>query len=239
MQCLTVAAMTGTIIMSAGCSGGSTPTAGGSAPSSPSSSPAQPEAVGSTKPTEAPPAGYQWQGTATQRIWVAIPKTWVALNLAKLSLNQVTERFATKGIGTSQMRADLIKLKQDKALFFADLASYVSSAHGFTTNASALCPSASPIQPGSSAIPGLESEMRAEYAQIKARVLSMKPLTIVGGQAFESRLSLTSNSGFVISELQVVALSRSGRTCFVTFSTDKPAAFRTTFSKSAATIHVG
>lgn len=81
--------------------------------------------------------------------------------------------------------------------------------------------------------------MRAEYAKIKARVLSVKPVTVTGGQAFAAKLALTSDAGYTITELQVVVLSSGGQTCFVTFSTDNAAAFLHTFDTAARTIHVG
>lgn len=243
MRFLTAVVMAGVAVTAGACSG-SSPASTTSAPpsqaqtASPGPSSSQ-QGTASGQPAAAPPAGYRWEGSTAQGIWVAIPKTWVALNLAHVSLSEVTKRFSTTGIGTSAMRADLASLKKQNALFFADLASYVTSAHGFTTNASALCPPSEVIEPGVAAIPGLEAEMRAEYAKIKARVLSVMPVRIVGGQAFKASLALTSSTGFVISELQVVVLSDTGQTCFVTFSTDNADGFRATFDKAASTIHAG
>ncbi len=237
---ITAAVMTGVMVTAAACAGKSTPsTAPSQSPAVSASSSPSPQAASGQQPTAAPPSGYEWQGSSIQGIWVAIPKTWVALNLAKMSLGQVTKRFATTGIGTAAMQADLSNLKKQNALFFADLASYATSAHAFTTNASALCPPASVIEPGASSIPGLEAGMRAEYAKIKARVLSVKPVTVTGGQAFAAKLALTSDAGYTITELQVVVLSSGGQTCFVTFSTDNAAAFLHTFDTAARTIHVG
>lgn len=232
----TAVVMTGVMVTAAACAG-STPKSTPSAASPTVSS--SPQAASGQQPTSAPPTGYVWHGSSIQGIWVAIPKSWVALNLANMSLGQVTKRFATTGIGTAAMQADLANLKKQNALFFADLASYATSAHAFTTNASALCSPASVIQPGAGSIPGLEAGMRAEYAKIKARVLSVKPVTVAGGQAFAAKLALTSDAGYTITELQVVVLSSAGQTCFVTFSTDNAAAFLRTFDTAAGTIHVG
>jgi hypothetical protein len=238
---VTAAIVTGVSIAAAGCAGSSTPqpTATHQASAPPATFSAPPIQASGQRPAEQPPAGYRWAGSSAQGIWVAIPKTWVALNLAKLSLSQVTKRFATTGIGTTAMQADLANLKKQDALFFADLASYVTSAHGFTTNASALCTPATAIEPGAAGIAGLQAAMRAEYAKLKARVLSVAPVSVAGGQAFAAKLALTSTAGFDITELQVVILSSTGHSCFVTFSTDDAAAFLHTFGKAAATIHVG
>jgi hypothetical protein len=231
--------MTGVVVTAAACAGSSPKSTPSSPAASTASSSPSPQAASGQQPTAAPPTGYEWHGSSIQGIWVAIPKSWVALNLANMSLSQVTKRFSTTGIGTAAMQADLANLKKQNALFFADLASYVTSAHAFTTNASALCPPAAVVQPGASSIPGLEAGMRAEYAKIKARVLSVKRVTVAGGEAFAAKLALTSNAGYTITELQVVVLSSAGQTCFVTFSTDHPTAFLPTFDKAASTIHVG
>jgi hypothetical protein len=244
---VTGAAVSVVCAIAAGCSGSGGANAGSSAPA-PSASAAgassgaskqttSPQAKG--QPATAPPAGFRWDGNPTQGIWLAIPRTWVALNLAKLSVSQATRKFTTTGLGTAAMQADLASLKKQGALFVADLASYVKSKHGFTTNASAFCPAGGAVQPGAASIPGMEAEMRAEYASIKARILSVAPATVVGGQAFQAKLVLTATSGYKITELQVVILSTAGQTCFVTFSTDNPTAFTPTFSTAASTIHVG
>jgi hypothetical protein len=249
-QVVTAAAVTLGCALAAGCSGSGGATggstgpapfagaAGASAGTSATTSPSPAATSSGEQPATAPPAGYRWDGSPTQGIWVAIPQTWVALNLAKLSLHQATRRFATTGVDTAAMQADLANLKKQGALFFADLASYAKSKHSFTTNASAFCPATGAVPAGTS-IPDLEAEMRAEYSSIKARVLSVSPATVAGGQAFQAKLILTSTSGYDITELQVVILSTAGQTCFVTFSTDNPASFAPTFAKAAASIHVG
>jgi hypothetical protein len=229
---LAVAALTAA---GAGCSGSAPASPASSSPSSPAPSP-QRTAYAGQRPVQAPPAGYTWAGSSSQRLWVAIPRAWVALNLANVSLSQAARRFSTTGIASSALLADLATLKKQKALFLADPASARTSAHGFTTNASALCQSAGS---GAGGLPGLEAAMRIEYASIKAHVQSIKPVPVTGGQAFEARLAVTASAGYDITELQVVVLSTTGRTCFVTFSTDDLPAFLPVFGQSAATIHVG
>jgi hypothetical protein len=216
----------------AGCSSPSSssgPDHGGTTP--PTSTPAD----AGQRPAQAAPAGYKWAGSDTMLVWVAIPQRWVALNLAQVSVGQATRQFATTGIGYSALRADLTSLKEEGALFFADRGSGTTSAHGFTTNASALCQRSA----GSTTIAGLETAMRAEYAQIKARIVTVTPASITGGKAFAARLALTVSAGYGLTELQVVALSDTGRTCIVTFTTDDPATFLPIFEQAAATIEVG
>lgn len=218
----------------AGCSSPQSASHAGTTSATPSQS-----AESGQRPTQAAPAGYKWAGSATMLVWVAIPQTWVALNLARLSVSQATRQFATTGIGNSTLRADLTTLKAEGALFFADPRSGGTSANGFTTNATALCQPATGTSAGAGTIAGLETAMRAEYAQIKARVTAVTPTSVTGGHAFAAQLALTVSAGYRLTELQVVALSDSGRTCIITFSTDDPATFLPVFEQAAATIEVG
>ncbi len=219
----------------AGCSGSS-----GQGPNHATATSATPKSADlGQRPAQAAPAGYTWAGSDTMLVWVAIPQTWVALNLAQVSVGQATREFATTGIGYSTLRADLASLKEEGALFFADPGSSTTSAHGFTTNATALCQGRTAASAGPDTIVGLETAMRAEYAQIKARVIAVTPASVAGGRAFAARLVLTASAGYAVTELQVVALSDTGRTCIVTFSTDDPARFLPIFERAATTIEVG
>jgi hypothetical protein len=241
---VTAGVITALLMAAAGCAGSSpastsAPPLSSAASTPPAPSPSAAHKASSLEPTAAPLAGYKWAGGSGQGIWIAIPRTWISLNLAKISLSQATRRFATTGIGASTLQADLQSLKKQGALFFADLASYPASAHGFTTNASAVCLAGATTAPGPAAMPGLKAQMRAEYASVQARVLSIAPVSVAGGLAFKAQLILTASTGFRITELQVVILASSGQTCVVTFSTDDPAAFRRIFSTAASTVHVG
>ncbi len=219
----------------AGCSGSS-----GQGPNHATATSATPKSADlGQRPAQAAPAGYTWVGSDTMLVWVAIPQTWVALNLAQVSVGQATREFATTGIGYSTLRADLTSLKEEGALFFADPGSSTTSAHGFTTNATALCQGRTAASAGPDTIVGLETAMRAEYAQIKASVIAVTPASVAGGRAFAARLVLTASAGYAVTELQVVALSDTGRTCIVTFSTDDPARFLPIFERAATTIEVG
>jgi hypothetical protein len=240
MRALATAVAAAALAVLAGCSA-STPA---SAPTSPtattaSTSPPAQAAASGQRPAQLPPPGYTWEGSATQRIWVAIPRRWAALNLARLSLSQVTQRFATTGIDSAAMRADVISLKKQRALFFTDPASATASPHRFTTNASAVCQPETATGSAASTIAALKSQIRAEYAGIKARVMAETPARINGGQGFAVRVALTVTSGYQITELQVVALSSTNRVCFITFTTDNSAKFLPVFRKAAASIHVG
>jgi hypothetical protein len=213
----------------------------GSAPASPAPSPAATAAAPASagqRPVQAPPAGDTWSGSSAEGVWLAIPRTWITINLARVSVSQAARSFATTGIAAHALIADLATLKKEQALVFADPASAALPPRGFTTNASATCQPAGSTS-GSGGIASLQATMRLEYAEIRARVQSIQTAPVAGGQAVEARLTVATTGGYSITEVQVVALSSTNRTCFITFSTADPRLFLPVFARSAATIHVG
>jgi hypothetical protein len=225
-----------------GCSG-STPSAPPASPShtgTPTVTPSPSQAAYSGQhPAEPPPPGYTWAGSTAKEIWFAIPRPWVTLDLARLSLSQLARRFATTGIDNAAIRGDVAALRMQGGLFFADPASSTASPHRFTTNASVLCKPPGPASTSAAALASLEAQMRSAYASIKASILSLTPARVTGGKALEARLAVTATAGYRITELQVAALSGTGRACFITFTTDDSAKFLPVFRKAAASIHVG
>jgi hypothetical protein len=236
----------GSLIVAAGCGGSSTPSAAGgsTAPSasatattSPSTSPSA--LPGSQQPTQAPPAGFDWVGSSSQGIWLAVPKTWVALNLAQISLSQALRRVSIKGVSTSALLASLTKIKQHNGLFIADLGSASTSPHQFATNVNAFC-SAEPIEPGLGAADLLDKELRIEYAKVHATVLSLKNVTVsTTALVIDAKLTLQTTAGYPITELQTLDLTDQSSICEVTASTDNPAQYLGTMRKINNSTHAG
>jgi hypothetical protein len=80
--------------------------------------------------------------------------------------------------------------------------------------------------------------VRAEYAQIHARVLGVSNATIDGDPGVKAEFTLTSTAGLTISDVQYVILTRNSRLCYLTLSTGNPTAFRRMFNKIGGTIRV-
>jgi hypothetical protein len=226
------------LIAAVGSCSASGPTPNTSPPSSPakSSTPSSSPTPGGM-PAAPPPAGYRWAGSTAQGLWFAVPDTWAAINLAKISPADAVRRFTVKGVNATYMKNLLTQLSQRHAIFVADLASAVRSSHHFATNGNAFCLPTT-LTPGASSSPALEAAVRAEYAQIHARVQAIRKVTIDRDPGLKSEFTLTSTAGLTISENQYVVLTKNSRLCTVTLSTDKPTAFRKTFNKIAGTIHV-
>jgi len=200
-----------------------------------SASPSAPTAGG--VPSQPPPAGYRWAGSAAQGVWFAVPDSWAAINLAKISAAKAISRFGIRGVNSSYLKSVLTQLSQRHAIFVADVASAVRSPHRFATNGNAFClPTV--LAPGASSAPALKAAVRAEYAQLHARVLALRNVAIDGDAAVKAEFTLTSTSGVTISDVQYSVLTKTSRLCYLTLSTDNPTAFRRTFNKIAGTIRV-
>ncbi len=240
-----VAALVAATLALAGC-GGSSPAASGpnsasasasSAPASSATASAAATTTASGEPAAAPPAGYQWVGITAQHIWLAVPDSWVVLNLNSLSVQQAMDRVKLKGSSASQLRADIQNLKQDHALMVMDTASVATSPNKFATNINTFCATA-PIKPGPGAASAIESGIKTEYTKIGGHVISMHAVTDTSAAVIvKIEVDLQSASGITAHELQYVDLTSSGQVCYTTFTTDRPATFFPQFEKIAATIH--
>lgn len=239
-----VAALAAATLALAGCGGSpaasSTNSAGASASSAPASSAAASPTAATTasgEPAAAPPAGDQWVGITAQHIWLAVPDSWVVLNLNSLSVQQAMDRVKLKGSSAAQLRADIQNLKQDHALMVMDTASVATSPNKFATNINTFCATA-PIKPGPGAASAIESGIKTEYTKIGGRVISMHAITDTSAAVIvKIEVDLQSASGITAHELQYVDLTSSGQVCYTTFTTDRPATFFPQFEKIAATIH--
>jgi hypothetical protein len=238
MRDLILAAVIIAVTAAASSCGGSEARPHASVPPS-SANPSAPPSSGAANgaPAESPPAGYKWAGSATQGVWFAVPGTWAAINLAKVSASRAIGRLAFKGISSSYLKTVLAELSQRHAIFVADLASAVRSPHKFATNGNAFC-TPTPLAPSASSSSALKAAMRAEYAQIHAHVLAMRSASIDGNPAVKAEFTITSTAGLTVSETQYEVLTENSRLCTVTLSTDNSAAFRHIFNKIGGTIHL-
>jgi hypothetical protein len=71
-------------------------------------------------------------------VWFAVPSSWAAINLAKISAAAIS-RFVPPGTRSSYLKTVLTELSQRHAFVVADLASGVRSPHRFATNGNAFC----------------------------------------------------------------------------------------------------
>jgi len=203
-------------------------------------SPAASSGTSGGAPAGAPPAGYRWLGSAAAGVWFAVPRSWAAVNLAKLNRSQAARHFALQGVSSSQFNSLIAGVSRQHGVVALDLAS-IGSSPGFATNANAFCESTALSSGGvdpSALQSAMRSAIRAQYSRLHAHVLRVSNATIDGNPGVKTEITLTSTAGLTVSETQYIALSSSGRACYVTLSTANRAASRHVFNEIGATIHV-
>ena len=224
-----------------GCGGSSAPapTPTSAAPSSPPASPtATTQATTAGKPTQAPPAGYQWVASAAH-IWLAVPDSWVVLNLNDMSLTQAMERVRLKGQPAITMLRAIGALKRLHALMAVDIGSIAASPNKFATNVNSYC-TTSLLQPGAGAASAIASATRDQITQVGAHVVDIHIVTNTANSVvvrIEDTLQVS--SGVTVHQIQYDELTSQGQICYTTFTTDRPARYFPLFATIAATMHFG
>ena len=188
-------------------------------------------------PAASPPAGYRWVGSTAQGVWFAVPDSWAAINLAKVSVTQAISSFGFKGISSSVMKTALNELSQQHAIFAADLASAVRSPYEFATNVNAFC-APTMIAPDASSLPAMKAAAQAQYARIGAHILALGDATIDGDVGIKSEFKVTTTSGIPLTYTVYIVLTKGSHLCSITLTTDNPAPFQRIFRKIVGTIHV-
>jgi hypothetical protein len=195
------------------------------------------QAASGGKPAQAPPRGYQWVG-GPQALWLAVPDSWIALNLARISLNQAMRRFTVRGthlMNGSSLMAGLKAIRKQHGIMVVDLASSATSPRHFTVNLNAFCAPTPLEQTGTSVAP-LISVMKSQYTPLHPIHLSEVPVKIQGSPAVKGEVTLNTSVG-LLTDLQYVMI-HNGRLCSVTMSTAEPAKSSRTFATIASTIQL-
>ena len=229
-----VSILAGVVIATAAasaCGGSAAKPQAAATPSSPAAS-ASPS-VTSSVPATPLPAGYKWAGSTAEGVMFAVPDTWAAIDLSKISLTQAVHRFWPKGLSSSMM-AELKQLSQQHAVYFADLASAVQSPNKFATNGNAFC-SPTALAGGQGSSTALKTAMRTQYGAMGAHSIVMRDVTIDGDAGIKATFTLTSGA-ITLADTQYTVLTKSSRLCYVTLTTDTPSSFAGVFRKIGRTI---
>lgn len=245
---LTAAALALAALVLAGCgsagsgsSGSGNPGTGHSSAAS-SAAPSPSATVGQTaaggQPAQAPPAGYQWVGIPNH-VWLAVPDSWVTLNLNSLTVTQALARVRLKGLPAGTMASDIRQLKQLHALLVVDSGSVATSPSKFATNVNTFC-TVSAVEPGPGIASTINSSIKAEYARIGGHVRSIKYLSDNSAAVIvRVTVDLSTASGVALHDMQYLNLTSQGQICYTTFSTDQQSKYFPLFKTIAATIKVG
>jgi len=191
------------------------------------------------KPSQAPPAGYQWVGNSADKAWLAVPDSWIALNPNAMSVQRAISRVKLKGLSASDLRTGLESIKKNHGIMVVDTASVATSPEKFLTNVNMFCAQA-PIEPGPGAATAISTSIKTAYSKAGGKVLAVKTITDTGSSLILSvEVNLQTAAGQTSHDLQYLQVTSTGRLCYTTFSTDRPGKFFPLFEKIARTISIG
>jgi hypothetical protein len=169
------------------------------------------------------PAGYRRVGGAAQGISIAIPGSWVTVNLAQLNLQQALKQMGLKGVSQATLSQNLQTLIKLRAVFAADLKSVASSPRHFATNINAYCSRSGTSDTGSAGVPLLRQSAEAELPQVlHAQHVIVSEVKIGGVPGVQVGYTLTSTTSGTLHAAQLEVLPKPGRACFVTLTTTGP-----------------
>jgi hypothetical protein len=169
---------------------------------------------GAGRPTLTTPAGFKRVGDVPNGVTVAVPESWVTLDLSRDDLEQGLSRSGLSGAVLEQFRQGLRALVPSKAVWAADPRSAEQSKKGFPTNLNGFC------QP-SIAVPAQQriDDAKQQLSRLKAEVSEAAEVTLGTGKAV--RIVYTFDSGGNKIRGTQYYLPGRGKTCIVTLSTDR------------------
>lgn len=185
-----------------------------------------PAAAGSTAPalTSTPgptsatiPSGYQRVGGATQGISIAVPASWVVVDLANETVDKAVRKTGLTGISASTLMQSMQAMKKLHALFVVD----VKSAVDFATNLNAECLSSGVNETGSAGLSFLRQTMMSQFQQSGAKHITQRDIQIGGVPGVETSYTLSSPAAGTIYAAQLEVLPNPGRACLVTLGATK------------------
>lgn len=209
--CLLVAAIAGAAAVTA-CGGGPASTAA-------SGSPTAADATSrSTASAAAVPPGYQRVGGAAQGISVAVPASWVPVNLAKETIQAAAKKLRLSGVSASTIISDMEQIQSKHGIIVFDVKSAYSNSGHFTTNLNAFCLPSGVTNAGAAAIPLLKAEVvQSLRHSLHATGISQRGTRVGGVPGLATSYKLKSAIG-TIAETQLEVLPKPDKACFVTLT---------------------
>lgn len=202
------------------------------ASSSAAASPAAPSSAAAS-PAAAVPAGYTRVGGAAQGISIAAPTSWVAINLAKQSIQSAANSADLKGISSAELVQDMTSLQKLHGVIVFD----VKSATGghFARNLNAYCSPSGVTEQGASGVPLVSQEAAAEFKELNATHVAQRDLDVGGVPGVDTSYQISSSSEGTIYGSQLEVLPAANKICFVTVTVGAGETDASVISTAAAT----
>ena len=186
-------------------------TGGASTAASPAAS------TGAATTAAAIPTGYQRVGGSASGISLAVPHSWVSVNLAKQSLESAASKLDLPGINGSTIVQDMQSLQKDHAVFAFDIASAASNPNHYVRNLNAYCLPSGITDTGTAGVPFLAQATKSELSTV-ASGITQHDVVIGGVPGLETSYKLDSGSGADVQGAQLEVLPKPDVICTVTLS---------------------
>ena len=186
-----------------------------------------------SSPAGAVPAGYTRVGGAAQGISIAAPTSWVAINLAKQSIQSAANNAGLKGISSATLVQDMTTLQKLHGIIVFDVPSAVD--HHFAANLSAYCGTSGVNEVGAVAVPLIKEAEAAEFQKLDATNITQRELEIGGVPGVETSYQVYSSSKGTLYGSQLEVLPAPDKVCVVTVTRNGGESVGNVVSTAAAT----
>jgi hypothetical protein len=163
------------------------------------------------------PAGDQRIGGAAQGISIAVPASWVAINLAEETLKQAAAKLHLGNLNANQVLQGTAALQKDHAVIVYDLSGLTDSPTAFATNLNAYCAASEFTNTASSAVAILRQSVPEEFQSIGATGIVLRNVSVGGVPGLEVTYEIGSAVG-PLYEGQLEVAPKPDRLCAVTLS---------------------
>jgi hypothetical protein len=163
------------------------------------------------------PAGYRRVGGPAQGMSLAVPRSWVAVDLSRENARRAAARMRLPGISQEQLAQTLASLQKLHAVFVADARSAATDARHRQTNLNAYCLSSGVSDTGSAGVPLLKQQAAAEFRQLNAGHVTQKDVRVGGVPGVQTSYTLSTALG-TLQAAQLEVLPKPDRACFVTLT---------------------
>jgi hypothetical protein len=181
------------------------------------------------------PSGYKRVGGAAQGISVAAPASWVAINLAKESIESAANKISLSGVSPTTLVQDMESLQNLHAVIIFDVKSAVDNPQHFVRNLNAYCVVSGVTDVGAAGVPFLKTSVAAELEKSGATNVTQRDLDIGGVPGVETFYTLSSSTEGALYGSQLEVLPKPDKACFVTLTFGKGESRGKVLSTAAAT----
>ena len=179
------------------------------------------------------PAGYTRVGGAAQGISIAAPTSWVAINLAKQSIQSAAKSADLKGISSAELVQDMTSLQKLHGIIVFDVASAVDD--HFARNLNAYCSTSGVTEVGAAGVPLVKEEAAAEFKNLDSTNITQRELEIGGVPGVDTSYQVHSSTEGTIYGSQLEVLPASDKICFVTVTVGQGESDGNVITTAAAT----